>query len=172
MSKIEIVKKLSIAKLVGKVTALLPDSRKDLTDINLGAVAGVARGIKTGVSTFGDWRCLTGDFVFQPMSGPNVGKRFRSGQLFLPDVAMDLVAPIAGNLPKGEGVEVQFMITARNDETSSVGYCYGASFLKEPETNDPLEALISSALPELPAPVGDKPAGDDKPAENTAGKAK
>lgn len=153
----EIVKKLSVGKLVGNVKGALPDSRSDATPVQLARVVGIARGTKSGESTYGLWTSLTGDFVFEPAVGPNAGKRFRSGQLFMPDVALDLVVPLVDGLARGEGVEVAFALTARNDETSSVGYTYGAQFLMEPQENDPVMGLLDKAMPALPAPDAEKP---------------
>lgn len=143
----EIIKKLSVGKLIGKVTSFLPDSRKDTNPVTLGRVVGIARGTKSGESSFGPWTALMGDFVFEPLVGANVGKRFRSGQLFVPDVILDLVAAEVANLAKGEAVQMAFAITAKNDEQSSVGYTYGCNFLLEPSANDPLANLMNRALP-------------------------
>lgn len=151
----EIVKKLSIGKLVTKagVVKALPDSKTDITAVEIGRVVGVARGTKIGESTFGPWKALMGDFVFVPSVGDNKDKRYRSGQLFVPDVVLDLVAPIAENLDKGGAVEMAFAITAKNDADSATGYVYGCSFLVEPTDNDPLANLLQKALP---APTEEK----------------
>jgi hypothetical protein len=154
-NKMEIVKKLSVGKIVGKVTTLLPDSRTDVTPVQLGRVVGIAHGVKVGESTFGPWKALTGDFVFEPSAGANAGKRYRSGVLFVPDVILDLVAPAVENLAKGAAVELAFAVTAKNDPTTSVGYSYGCSFLQEPAANDPITALLDKAMPALPAPDAD-----------------
>lgn len=146
----KIVKKLSVGKLISKagIIAALPDSKSDKTAVSIGHVVGVARGTKTGESTFGPWECLMGDFVFVPAVGDNAGIKHRSGQLFLPDVALDLVAPIASNLERGAQVELAFEITAENDADSATGYVYGCRFLVEPDANsDPLAQLMARALP-------------------------
>jgi len=166
----EILKKLSVGKIVGKVTSALPDSRKDVTPVQLGRVVGIAHGVKTGESTFGPWKALAGDFVFEANAGPNNGKRFRSGVLFVPDVILDLVAPAVENLAKGAAVELAFAITAKNDATSSVGYTYGCSFLREPAANDPITALLDAAMPALPAPGADDKGGEK--ADDKGGKSK
>jgi hypothetical protein len=152
----EIVKKLSVGKLIGKVTAILPDSKSDTTAVELGRVVGIARGTKEGESTFGPWKALAGDFVFEPSVGPNKGSRYRSGVLFVPDVVLDLVAPAAENLGKGEGVEMAFAINAKNDPSVAVLLSYGCSFLIEPTENDPMTALLTKALP---APKADAKKG-------------
>lgn len=156
----EIVKKLSVGKLVGNVKAVLPDNVKDTSSITLARLVGIARGSKTGESQFGMWTSLTGDFVFEPLMGANAGKRFRSGQLFMPDVALDLVLPLVDGLGKGEGVEVAFALTVRRDETSQIGYSYGAQFLMEPQENDPIMGLLDKAMPALPSPEGDTETGE------------
>lgn len=161
----EIVKKLSIGKIVGKVVPLLPEKRTDTTPVTLGKTVGIARGLEHGESTYGPWTALKGDFVFEASEGPNKGKRYRSGKLFVPDVVLDLVSAEVENLDKGEAVQMAFAITAKNDPESSVGYTYGCSFLIEPAANDPLANLMDRALP---APNED----DDESESEEKGKGK
>lgn len=150
MSKIAIVKKLSGKVLVGNVKAYIKELQDGQT-IDLYRVIGVAAGLKTGTSNYGDWTALTGQFVAEAVVGAKAGQRFRTGQLFLPDVALNMVAPIVENLDKGESVELAFMIGIQADDTAQAGYTYTAEFLVEPKENDPLEALMAKALP-APAP--------------------
>lgn len=152
----EIVKKLSIGKLIGAFRAMLPDA----DPLELGKVVGIVRGTKVGESQFGLWTALTGDFVFVPSIGDKAGMQFRSGVLFVPDVVLDLVVPIAEGLGKGEAAEIAFSLSARRDDTASVGYAYTAAFLREPQNNDPLTALVQLALP--------APAEPEKKAPNKA----
>ena len=147
----EIVKKLSVGKLIGAFKSNLP---ADNSSLELGKVVGIARGTKTGESNFGPWTALTGDFMFVPSTGANEGKQFRSGVLFVPDVVLDLVLPIVSGLDRGGSVEIAFAIKARKDETSTIGYAYSADFLAAPAANDPLENLMALALP-APASEGE-----------------
>lgn len=146
MTKVTIAKKLSMKGLVGNVKAHVKELENG-QQIALASIAGIVRGTKSGESNFGPWVALTGDFMAQPAVGDKVGNRCRTGVLFLPDVAQDLVLPLVSGLGKGDGIEIAFEIGAEADETSNTGYVYTAQFLTEPEENDPLEALISKALP-------------------------
>lgn len=175
MSKVEIVKKLSVGKLIGK--AFRDELTAENPRIELGRMAGIARGTKTGESQFGPWTALTGDFMFIPSTGANKDKRFRSGVCFLPDVALELVLPV---LASGDiaGVEVAFAIIAVKDADSTTGYVYSAEFLTEPAANDPLTDLVAKALPapeastEGDAPAGDAPNGDAPTGDAGKGKGK
>lgn len=167
----EIVKKLSVGKLIGAFKSDLPAEGS----LTLGNVVGIARGTKTGESQYGPWTALTGDFLFVPTHGANKGKQFRSGVLFVPDVVLDLVLPVVLGLDKGGAVEIAFAIKARKDETTTVGYSYAADFLKAPEPNDPLAALTALALPAPEATDADGETGepveaDPVPAAKSKGK--
>lgn len=122
--------------------------------INIVEVAGVARGLKHGSSVHGDWTALMGSFVGQAITGDNAGKRFRTGQLFLPDVAMNLLVAAVDNMDKGDtGVEFSFRIGITDDKTAATGYIYTCEFLREPEVNDPVDLLLSDlSKPEAIAP--------------------
>jgi len=153
---IAIVKKLSMKVLVGNVKAQIKDLQEGQS-VDIARVVGIARGLRHGTSTYGDFTALTGDFVAEALVGAKVGSRFRTGQLFLPDVAQNLVQPTVENLAKGDGVEMAFTIGVIATESSNTGYEYTASFLVEPSANDPLEALMSKALP-APAKTTEKKA--------------
>jgi hypothetical protein len=149
-----IVRKVSVKTLVGKVKPYLANMPEG-GEISLARIVGIARGIKAGESNYGPWKALTGDFIAEPLVGDHAGKRFRAGNLFLPDVALDLVAPAVEATPKGDTVQFAFEVTAIVREESSTGYEYGAKTLIEASENDPLEALVSLALP-APSPEPEK----------------
>ncbi len=135
MSKpIAMIKKLSTLKIMGKKPRLNEDEKtRDLYQ-----VVGIASGKKTGESDFGLWCSLTGNFAAVNLS---TGEQFRSGVLFLPDVALD---PILGQMDAGAtSVEFGFTISIVEDEKSATGYVYTAMPLMAPDQNDPLEALTS-----------------------------
>lgn len=164
VNNMEIVKKLTVGKLVGKFVRDLPDNGT----LELGQVVGLVRGTKSGTSNFGDWTALTGDFVFAPSHGPEKGKQFRSGTLFVPDVVLDLVTPIAMGLDRGGAVEIAFSIGAKADDKSTVGYTYTANFLRDPAENDPLLSLVNSTINKTPA-LSAPEKGSEKAAEKSEG---
>lgn len=188
MASSNIVKKLSMRHLVGNVAKFIPtkeveEKRGDKTVVKevpaigetvwLAQVVGIARGTKTGVSNFGDWEALVGDFIAVPLVGDKgpqaagkdaAGKatpakdaqRFRTGQIFLPDVIMNMVASAIGN---NSGVDFAFKIgitaaATDGERPSATGYEYTADFLIQPEASDPLTALAEKALA---APTEEKP---------------
>lgn len=171
MSKMNLAKKLSMKILVGNVANYIPmkeiEEQKNGKTItkevpNNGAtvmlvnVAGLARGIRTGSSNFGDWTALTGDFVAEALVGDKAGQKFRTGQLFLPDVALNLILPVVEEIGRNGAVEMAFSVGITAEATSNTGYEYTAQFLMEPAENDPLETLIAKAMPALPAPEKDE----------------
>lgn len=164
MTAQKIVKKLSMKHLVGNVKAFIPtkeveEKRGDKTVVKeipaigetkwLAQVVGIARGTKHGTSNFGDWSALVGDFIAVPLEGDKKGQRFRTGQIFLPDVVQTMVeAALGGNT----GVDFAFKIgitaaSTEGERPSATGYEYTADFLIEPEKSDPLTALAEKALP-------------------------
>lgn len=157
-------KKLSIKNVIGKVKALFEkDEKGDIPEgqkVNLIRVIGIADGIKVGTSTYGEWIAFTGQFVAIDL---RTGEEHRSGQLFLPDTATDVLAPVV-RAQNGAPVEFAFDIGATSTDTE-VGYEYNVTPLVEAKENDPLQNLTARLnLPALPAPV--------KKAEPEADKAK
>ena len=152
--KLNLQKKISVAKVCGKVTG----SRvaKAGGNLKMATFAGIASDIKSGVSDFGEWEALTGQFR---AINAETGEVFDSGVCFLPDVALDLVK---GQLASGaKAVEFAFEISAVEDETVSVGYSYRASPLLEMAEDDPMQRLmvkVPTFAPALSAPVADEKA--------------
>lgn len=163
---VQIAKKISMKALCGNIAALAPTKvetyEKDGKTINkevpalgetvwIANVVGLARGIKTGMSNYGEWTALQGEFVAEALEGEKKDTRYRTGQLFLPDVALFLVTPLVNQLDKGGAVEVAFKIgiTAVPEDVSNTGYEYTAAFLIEPTQNDPLEMMLAKVAPKL-----------------------
>ena len=146
MAKVNIVRKITMKSLVGIVGTYAKDLQAGQS-ISLARFVGIARGIKTGTTNYGEYQALTGEFVAEALAGEKVGNRYRSGTLFLPNVALDLVTPAVNNIARGEGIEMAFEVGIERDTTSAIGYVYTANFLMEPAMNDPLEQLVSLALP-------------------------
>lgn len=132
--QIAMIKKLSTPKIMGKKPRLNEGEKtRDLYQ-----VVGIASGRKTGESDFGPWCSLTGNFAAVNLS---TGEQFRSGVLFLPDVALD---PVLGQMDAGAtSVEFGFTISILEDDDSATGYVYTATPLMAPDQNDPLEALTN-----------------------------
>jgi hypothetical protein len=152
---VNLQKKLSVAKVFGKINAAIISKQGDGGKLAIMRVFGSANGIKTGISDFGEWRALTGQFR---ATNIQTGEVFDSAVCFIPDVALDLVcAQLEGG---AKAVDFAFDISAVLDETVAVGYSYQASPLIQAEEESPISRLESKiAALALPAPA---PAPDEK----------
>jgi hypothetical protein len=149
----ELKKKLSAKTIVGKVKPLLPKNDKgeiiNESPVALMRVYGICNGIKSGVSTFGEWIAFTGNFKAIRLSD---GEVFAGGQLFVPDVVTELLGPVV-RAAQGADVEFAFDIGAQGTETE-VGYEYMVNPLMKIEESAPLLALEARLnLAALPAPT-------------------
>ena len=141
----QLSKKISTAKVYGKVNIRkLPEFG---AVVNLYSIIGVAIGTKTGTSDYGDWTSLVGQFE---AVNCETGERFASANAFLPDVAQGLVLAQLAH-PDTNQVQFAFMIGAKTDENSPVGYSYTAKPILPPDAKDPLADLRKSVL-QLSAP--------------------
>jgi len=154
--KANLVKKLSAKVLVGQVKSYVKDLQNGQS-VELFRVVGIAHGIKSGISNFGEWTSLMGQFVAEPLIGDKKGQRFRTGQLFLPDVMLNMIAPLVAD-KANRGIELAFVVSAIKDDTANNDYFYSGDFLSDPAENDPLEALVAKALPAPEKVKEDKPA--------------
>ncbi len=154
MPQIEMVKKLSVKKVIGAKPKFDDEDQKTKDVMQ---VVGVASGMKTGTSDNGDWTALTGNFAAVNLE---TGEQFRSGVCFIPDVALD---PIVGQLNQGvTAVEFGWTISIKRDENAATGYVYTARPLIEADENDPLEQLVSH--------LDTAPALEDKSEDKATGK--
>lgn len=138
----KIVKKLSMKILAGG-RPKIPEAEGETNWI--AKVAGIANGTKTGESNFGLWVALIGNFAAEQI-GVEKPERFRTGVMFLPDVALNLVTPALEAAGKGAAIEFAFQIGVIKDDSAATGYVYVAESLIEPSASDPLEALSLKAL--------------------------
>jgi hypothetical protein len=171
----QLVKKLSAKSVIGNILALFPRETtvvdgKEIkkivlgTEIDLLRVIGVARGIKRGTTNFGEWTAFKGQFEGVRLDD---GEIFRSSDLFLPEVATDMLVPVV--MEHGEeGVQFAFTIGARavadRAAPEIVKYEFICKPLVEVSQTDPLEAF-KNTLPALPAP---KAKQTPPPLENAA----
>lgn len=144
MSQVNLQKKISVAKCFGKVTAARV--AKAGNTLFLGRVFGSASGTKTGVTDFGEWIALTGQFR---AIAKETGECFDSAVCFLPDVAQDLVI---GQLNAGaKAVDFAFDISAVADESVPIGFTYRAAPVLQMEEDSPI-ARIEAKMKALAAP--------------------
>lgn len=161
----KLLKKISIATLIGKVPTEIKEVKNAAGVVEKVAVAieqslmrviGLTNGMKTGNSNFGAWLSFSGQF-----EATNIltGEVARGANLFLPDVAGELLAPVV-KAADGNDVVVGFDIGVR-PAGNAVGYEYTVTPLTKPSENDALGALKASAfadVPALPAPKAAAPA--------------
>lgn len=159
MKEPQLVRRIDRSTIVGEKTALL---KKVLFDEHkthfLYRVGGIAVGVVTGQSQFGEWTKLVGRF--QAMSDD--GNIYRSGTAFLPG---DVVQILAEKLRDADQITFLYDVYARHDPSLATGYGYIVEPVRDPDEADPLDTLFSraQALPapdtkSLPAPDHDKKA--------------
>lgn len=145
MSKVNRIKKISVAKVFGKIKIADLMAKKDGDEygaVDVMQVIGVAVGTKVGESDYGDWTALTGDFE---ATNPVTGQVFRSPIAFLPDVAL---TPIQVGLSQegARGVRFAVMVTATFNEDVTTKYEYGFRPLIEASADDPVAQIKAQML--------------------------
>lgn len=141
-------KKLSAATILGDVKKMVAKGELKSGDLLYRAI-GVADGVRTGTSTYGEWVAFTG--VFKVING-QTGEIFEGAQFF-PDRAFTDV--LQRKLDANPGVEVEFALEVLVDVDDK--YPTGYSYVTRPILNDSVNRLAAleerlSALPALEAP--------------------
>ncbi len=136
-----LIKKLSAKTVYGVVKA--PEKAMALF-----TVIGIANGVKTGQSTYGEWVALTGQFEGQNLES---GEAFMAPQAFLPEPINGLIAAkVRTPDENGQPVSVRFAVEVGiKPSKSTLGYEYTVRELIDASENDPLADLRKS----LPAPA-------------------
>lgn len=150
-----LLKKLSVATVYGEIAK---DSEVVVESLPIMRVFGIASGIVTGQSSFGDWLAFSGDF-----GGINLitGEAFRAPKAFIPQPAQGL---LEAALTKSDNVEFAFEIGVKPSKKGSMGYEYTVRPIKEATDSDAFAALADMARADLPAlgHDGEKPAKKGK----------
>jgi hypothetical protein len=144
----QLVTKLSAKTITGAIKPLLPrDADKNIimgAVVLLFRVYGIAHGIKKGESNFGPWVSFSGEFEAVGADG----EVYRSANLFLPEVAEQLLLPVVMSDKNEGGVRFAFDIGAKATE-ATVGYEYVVKPVVQIAENDSL-AAFRTELPALP----------------------
>lgn len=159
------VKKLSVATVFGKIDlkAVIKADEAGKA-LPLMRVIGSAVAVKEGMSSYGEWKALQGQFQATNLE---TGEVFEAATLFLPDVAL---TPILVSLsqPNARGVEFAIEVSAKyaKDSKGGVPYEYTWAPLLPPDQNDPI-ARLTARLQEagvlaLEAPPADPKGGKGK----------
>lgn len=134
-----ILGKMQAKGIVGPVHKLITDQDEG-TRIDLFKVAGIAREMKKGESTFGEYTGFKGDF----QAVTPEGEKFRSGECYLPNAATAIVE----NGLLAETGDVQFCfdigIQVITDDKGNPDYVYTVGIDQEPQESDPVAALLEA----------------------------
>ena len=143
------VKKLSVAKVFGKIdiaalmTVVNGVATPSESPMHVMRIGGLATGTKEGVSDYGNWKALQGDFVAYSAKD---GAEQRAPYAFLPDVAL---VPIEVALAQANTSGVRFLIDVfvKYDAESSTKYVYTFEPVVKPQGEDPVAQLLAMAAP-------------------------
>lgn len=161
--KIKLVAKLSMKTVFGNARSALPENDGE-TSGPLVRIVGTAGSTKSGESNFGEWLAFIGQFQAVNL---RTNESFRSGKLFLPSVAQDMLLGAMTSVDAA-GVEFAFDIGIRRNDSAQVGYEYVVVPLLDVSESDPcarlMKQLASDVATALPAPTAaeSKPAGKKK----------
>jgi hypothetical protein len=147
-----LVSKMSAKSIIGKIKARLPKDEKG--DLVIGGVAslfrvyGLATGVKKGSTNFGEWLSFSGQFEAVDSES---GEVFQSANLFLPDVAQNLLFPAVMDESNISGVTFAFDVGVKEDKSADgqgAGYNFTVSSILEVKETDAM-AHLKAALPPM-----------------------
>lgn len=151
-------------KMLSELPGATFNAEKELTDFPtfLGMrVVGIAKSMRTGTGTYGDWVAFVGEF----MAYDRDGNEYRAPQLILPEPANSMLADAMTANPDSP-IEVAFDIMVKHDKGER-GYQYECRPLMKVQQSDPLLALANklNAGATLPAPVTQQSLIDEETGE-------
>lgn len=147
----KISKKLSTKTVFGTVKDIRQAAESGNGEaVPIMRVLGIAKKMQSGESTNGIWVAFLGQFEFINLV---TGESHVGGKAFLPS---PVDAMIEAQLEGSNSVEFAFDITVREDETSAVGYEYGAQTVLEVQENDPISLLKAAAAKNSPLQIENK----------------
>jgi hypothetical protein len=136
------IKKLSVATVYGKINL---KKLIEAGELPIMRVMGAAVGSKEGVSSYGDWKCLLGQFE---AVNADTGEVFNASTLFLPEVAITPIL-VALSHPDCKGIEFAIEVHAKYIENAPSGgspYEYTWVPLLPPDANDPITRVKARLL--------------------------
>jgi hypothetical protein len=167
------VKKISVATIYGKLTP--SGFLKALNQtINIMDVIGVAVGLDKGLSSFGEWEALKGDFSARSLKADEHGvlpEPVRASTCFLPDIALDAIK-VALAAPDAKGIEfamrIKAIYVAEREGFKAGGSVYEYTFehlLTPSADSDPIariDAKLAAQAKALAAPKESAPIEEKK----------
>jgi hypothetical protein len=143
----QLLKKITAKQLLGDVAKYVKENVEVGESKQLYAVAGIARGIETGVSAYGEWVAFKGKMLATIYHS---GEIAQSAKAFIPE-------PLCSHLREamGEHEEIEFAfevgVARKEDDERGVNFEYTVNVLTEVQEADEL-AHLTKLIPALEAP--------------------
>lgn len=167
----QLVKKLGSKQILGNVGKVVKEKiENDGEVLNMYSLFGMANGIKTGSSTYGEWTALVGQ-----MEAINhiTGDSYAATVCFVPE---PLCSILVNALRENDSVEFAFQVSVKRRDDLERGYEYIVTPIIESRQSDPLQLMREKAMAALPAsaqmeiPVAPEAEAAKAPAKKAAGK--
>ena len=140
------VKKLGAKQIIGNVKKAVADfCANDGDRVTLYTIFGVANGVKTGTSNFGEWVAFQGAFE---ASNYVDGNSYASNQAFITEPIQSM---LMGALSESDSVQFAITVDVKRRDDVAVGYEYITTPHMKTQENDPL-AHLRSMVPQIEAP--------------------
>lgn len=159
----QLIKKIGSKQVLGNVTKWVQDNLKgegpefvDGMTKDAFTVYGIAKGVKTGVSTYGEWTAFQGTF-----EGVNLitGEAYAAVQCFVPEPLQSMLIEA---MKKASTIEFAFKVGVKRRDDLERGYEYVVTPLTETQEANPLAHLKALALPASIEVTKDEPAPKGK----------
>lgn len=143
---VTMVKKLGAKQIIGNVKKAVADfCANDGDKVSLYTIFGVANGVKTGTSNYGDWTAFQGSFE---AANYVEGTSYASNQAFITE---PLQSMLVAALRESDTVEFAITVDVKRRDDLNQGYEYLTTPHISTKENDPL-AHLRSAVPQIAAP--------------------
>ncbi len=146
-TSVTMVKKLGAKQIIGNVKKAVTDfCANDGDKVSLYTIFGVANGVKTGTSTYGEWTAFQGKFE---ASNYVEGTSYASNQAFITE---PLQSMLVDALRESDVVQFAITVDVKRRDDLNQGYEYLTTPHLQTSENDPL-AHLRAAVPQISAPV-------------------
>lgn len=144
---VTMLKKLGAKQIVGNVKQAVKDfCANDGDKVSLYTIFGVANGVKTGTSNYGDWTAFQGKFEATNYVD---GASYASNQAFIVE---PLQSMLMGALQESDSVQFAITVDVKRRDDLNQGYEYLVTPHMQTQENDPL-AHLRAHVPQIAAPV-------------------
>lgn len=144
---VTMVKKLGAKQIIGNVKKAVKDFCEDDGDkVSLYTIFGVANGVKTGTSNYGDWTAFQGTFE---AANHVDGLEYASNQAFITEPIQSM---LVAALEKSDSVQFAITVDVKRRDDLNQGYEYLTTPHLQTQENDPL-AHLRGNIPKIAAPT-------------------